>query len=79
MERIVYSNVRHLELWWNLSKSLQSECLRLESIHCYAIENNVYDRIHPEICQLLQNQSLKHFYYRSELSDKTDSICFSFS
>ena len=58
--KIVYPRVTDLHLWWNVARSTQVDCPRLESVHLYGASENPEEPIHPEIFELLRSPSLKH-------------------
>ncbi len=55
----VYSNVTHIELWWNLSKSTESICPNVRSIQLYGPGND-NEPFHRNVCDILQCPSLEH-------------------
>ncbi|CAF3714407.1 unnamed protein product [Rotaria sp. Silwood1] len=63
----VYSNVTHIELWWNLSKSAQAICPNVRSIQFYGAVNDQNEAVHPNIVDILQNSSLKHIIINDNL------------
>ncbi|CAF4682647.1 unnamed protein product, partial [Rotaria sp. Silwood2] len=63
----VYSNVTHIELWWNLSKSTQAICPNVRSIQLYGAGNNKDEPVHPNILAILQNPSLEHIIINNNL------------
>ncbi len=62
-----YSNVTHIELWWNLSKSTQSICPNVRSIQLYGARNENNEPFHENICDLLQYPSLEHIIVKNNL------------
>ncbi|CAF2745227.1 unnamed protein product [Rotaria sp. Silwood2] len=63
----VYSNVTHIELWWNLSKSAQAICPNVRSIQFYGAVNDQNEAVHPNIVDILQNSSLEHIIINDNL------------
>ncbi|CAF1009097.1 unnamed protein product [Rotaria sp. Silwood1] len=63
----VYSNVTHIELWWNLSKSTQAICPNVRSIQLYGAGNSKDEPVHRNIFDILQNPSLEHIIINDNL------------
>jgi hypothetical protein len=57
---ILYSNVTHIELWWNLSKSTQAICPNVRTIRLYGADDGSNEPFHPNVCDILQCPSLEH-------------------
>ena len=64
---IVYPRVTDLHLWWNVARSAQVECPRLQSVHLYGATENPEEPIHPEIVELLRIPSLRHLLVEENL------------
>ncbi|CAF1502753.1 unnamed protein product [Rotaria magnacalcarata] len=56
----VYSNVTHVELWWNLSRTAHATCPNVRSIQFYGSGNDIEEPIQANILEMLQNPSFEH-------------------
>ncbi len=64
----VYSNVTHVELWWNLSKSTQAICPNVRSIQLYGGGGSDQNEpFHPNVCDILQCPSFEHIIINDNL------------
>jgi hypothetical protein len=63
----VYSNVTHIELWWNLSKSIHAICPNVRSIQLYDPNNDRDEPIYPDVYDILQLSSLEHLIINNNL------------
>lgn len=65
--KAVYSNVTHLELWWNLSKPTHAICPNVRSIQLYDGDNDRDESFHPDVYDNLQHSSLEHIIINNNL------------